>query len=114
MTKVSTKVLVVTGLLVALLLAGVVSFYASTSPDGLNRVAEDKGFSQTAHPGDASPFTGYGTKGVADKRVSKGVAGVVGSLVVLVLAGGVTLLVRRRTPETGAGDEREPVEHGGR
>ena len=38
----------------------------------------------------------------------------VGSLVVLVLAGGVTLLVRRRTPEAESGDEREPAEHGGR
>jgi hypothetical protein len=46
--------------------------------------------------------------------VSKGVAGVVGSLVVLVLAGGVTLLVRRRGPQPEPRDEREPVEHGGR
>ena len=112
----STRALVVTGVLVALLLAGVVSFYASTSPDGLNRVAEDKGFSQTQtrHHGDGSPFAGYGTKGVGDERVSKGVAGVVGSLIVLVLAGGVTLLVRRRTTEAESGDEHEPAERGGR
>jgi len=116
MKRVSTRALVVTGVLVALLLAGVVSYYASASPDGLNRVAEDKGFShtQTEHHGDGSPFAGYGTKGVGDARVSKGVAGVVGSLVVLVLAGGVTLLVRRRTPVAGSGEEREPAEHGGR
>ena len=116
MKRMSTRALVVTGVLVALLLAGVVSYYASASPDGLNRVAEDKGFSQTEteHHGDGSPFAGYDTVGVGDERVSKGVAGVVGSLVVLVLAGGVTLLVRRRTPEAEAGDEREPAEHGGR
>ena len=112
----STRALVVTGVLVALLLAGVVSYYASTSPDGLNRVAQDKGFSQTRteHHGGGSPFAGYGTKGIGNERVSKGVAGVVGSLIVLVLAGGVTLLVRRRSPEAGSGDEREPAEHGGR
>ena len=116
MTRVSTRALVVTGVLVALLLAGVVSYYASTSPDGLNRVAEDKGFAQTQtrHPADGSPFAGYGTKGVGDQRLSKGVAGVVGSLVVLGLAGGVTLLVRRRGPQPVPRDEREPVEHGGR
>ena len=116
MRRVSTRALVVTGVLVALLLAGVVSYYASTSPDGLNRVAEDTGFSetQTKHLGDGGPFAGYDTKGVSDGRLSKGVAGVVGSLVVLALAGGVTLLVRRRTPEAEPGDEREPVEHGGR
>jgi cobalt/nickel transport protein len=113
---VSTRTLVVTGVLVALLLAAVVSYYASSSPDGLNRVAEDQGFSQTQteHHGDGGPFAGYGTKGVGDERVSKGVAGVVGSLVVLVLAGGVTLLVRRRTPGAGSVDQREPAEHGGR
>ncbi len=111
MSRVSTKVPVVTGLLVALLLAGVVSFYASTSPDGLNRVAEDKGFSSTQkkHASDDSPFAGYGTKGVADGRLSKGVAGVVGCVVVLALAGGLTLVVRRR----GARDERQTVDHGG-
>jgi cobalt/nickel transport system permease protein/cobalt/nickel transport protein len=93
-----------------------VSYYASTSPDGLNRVAKDKGFSQTQtkHHSDGSPFAGYDTSGVGDGRLSKGVAGVVGSLVVLVLAGGVTLLVRRRTADADSGDEREPVEHGGR
>jgi cobalt/nickel transport system permease protein/cobalt/nickel transport protein len=115
-SRVSTRALVVTGLLVALLLAGVVSHYASTSPDGLNRVAQDKGFAQThtRHHADGSPFAGYGTKGVGDARLSKGVAGVVGSLVVLALAGGVTFLVRRRGPRPGSRDEREPVEHGGR
>ena len=116
MKRVSTRALVVTGVLVALLLAGVVSYYASTSPDGLNRVAVDKGFSQTQteHHGDGSPFAGYGTRGVGDERVSKGVAGVVGSLVVLALAGGLILLVRRRAPQADSGDQRAPAEHGGR
>ncbi|MEO5710873.1 MAG: PDGLE domain-containing protein [Nocardioidaceae bacterium] len=111
MSRVSTRVLLVTGLLLALLLAGVVSFYASASPDGLNRVAEDKGFSstQTKHASDDSPFAGYGTSGVSDGRLSKGVAGVVGCVVVLALAGGLTFLVRRR----GARDESQTVSHGG-
>jgi cobalt/nickel transport protein len=113
MSRVSTKALVVTGVLVALLLAGVVSFYASTSPDGLNRVAQDKGFSSTEreHASDGSPFAGYDTAGLSDGRLSKGVAGVVGSLVVLALAGGLTLVVRRR----GARDEdQRPVEQADR
>ena len=116
MRRVSTRAVVVTGVLVALLLAGVVSYYASTSPDGLNRVAEDQGFSQTRtrHHADDSLFAGYGTEGVGDRRVSKGLAGVVGSLVVLVLAGGLTVLVRRRTTATGSTDEPEPAERGGR
>ena len=112
MSRVSTKVLVVTGLLIALLLAGVVSFYASRSPDGLNRVAEDKGFARTQekHASDDSPFAGYGTRGVSNARLSGGLAGVVGCVVVLALAGGLTFVVRRR----GAARDAEPqtLDHG--
>jgi hypothetical protein len=119
--RVSTQVLVLVGLLVALFLAGVVSYYASSSPDGLNRVAEDHGFSHTQkkHASESSPFAGYGTRGVHDKRLSGGVAGVAGSLVVLALAGGLALVVRRRgkSPEDEDGvdaDAGQSTEHGGR
>jgi len=97
-TRVSTRALVVAGLLVALLLAGVVSHYASSDPDGLNRVAQDKGFADTERKHDAAdgPFAGYQVKGVGDDRLSGGLAGVAGSLVVLALAGGLVLVVRRR------------------
>jgi hypothetical protein len=96
--RVSTRALVVTGLLVALLLAGVVSYYASRSPDGLNRVAEDHGFAKTGtpHKSDGSPLAGYSTKGVDNARLSRGIAGVAGMLIVLGLAGGLVLVVRRR------------------
>ena len=47
MKKVSTVWVVVGGLVVALLLAGIVSFYASGDPDGLTKVSEDKGFADT-------------------------------------------------------------------
>ena len=83
-------------LLVALVLAGIVSHYASSSPDGLNRVAEEQGFSDTARSGPDSPLAGYSTSDVDDDRLSGGVAGVVGVLVVLLLAGGLTFVVRRR------------------
>jgi cobalt/nickel transport protein len=109
--RVSTRVIVAAGLLVALLLAGVVSYYASNSPDGLNRVAKDHGFSDTQrqHPSHRSPLAGYGTKGVSSDRLSGGVAGVAGSLVVLVLAGGLALVVRRRGSPDRA-DTRDALE----
>jgi cobalt/nickel transport protein len=96
--RVSTKALVVTGVLVALLLAGVVSFYASSSPDGLNRVAQDQGFArtETEHETADSPFAGYGTRGVDNDRLSTGTAGIVGALVVLSLTGGLAYVVRRK------------------
>ena len=114
MRRISTRALVVTGLLVALLLAGVVSYYASASPDGLNRVAEDKGFSSTEkkHASEDSPLAGYGTEGVSDERLSGGVAGVVGCLVVLVLAGGLALVVRRRGTSDDE-DAQQPADQAG-
>ena len=89
-------------LAVALILAGVVSYYAASSPDGLNRVAEDKGLSSTQedHATSDNPLAGYHTKGIGNDRLSGGLAGVVGVLVVLTLAGGLVLAVRRRrTPK---------------
>jgi PDGLE domain len=86
------------GLLVALLLAGVASYYASNSPDGLNKVAADKGFDAGAkgHTADGSPLAGYSTKGVDDGRLSGGLAGVAGVGITFLIAGAVVLAVRRR------------------
>ena len=97
-SKVSVKVVAMGVFVVALILAGVVSFYAASSPDGLNRVAADKGFSDTEkdHHAADGPFAGYGTSFVDNERLSGGLAGVVGVLVVLSLSGGLTLALRRR------------------
>ena len=96
--RVSTKTLVVVGLLVSLVLAGVVSFYASGHPDGLESVAGDKGFLSSAsqHTSADSPFADYATRGIDDARLSGGVAGVVGVLVVALLAFGLFRLLARR------------------
>jgi cobalt/nickel transport protein len=99
-TKVSPRMLVIAGLVIALLVAGVASFYASGDPDGLTKTAEEKGISaaEKEHGTAEGPLAGYETKGVDDARLSGGMAGVVGSLTVLLVAVGVVLLVRRRRP----------------
>lgn len=76
------------GIVVSLLLAGAVSFYASSSPDGLEKVAEDQGFIDTAQDSAVagSPLADYGVQGVDDDRLSVGLAGVLGVVVVLVVA----------------------------
>ena len=80
----------------ASLLAGVVSYYASGSPDGLNKVAADQGLADKEKESAAadSPLAGYSTKDVDNERLSGGLAGVVGVGVVLVIAGGARLSVR--------------------
>ena len=101
MRSVSTRTLVITGVLLTLLLAGVVSYYASRSPDGLNRVAEDHGFARTGrdHGSGDRPLAGYEVPGVDHPRMAHGLAGVAGTAVVLVVAGSGALLLRRRSGE---------------
>ena len=95
----TTKTFVIIAVVVCLALAGIVSYYASGSPDGLNRVAIDKGFDkqESDHAAKDSPLAGYGAKGVDNERLSSGVAGVAGVLVVLVAAGGLGYVVRRKS-----------------
>jgi hypothetical protein len=94
----------VVGLVVALVLAGIVSFYASSSPDGLNKVAADHGIAatETGHGAKDSPLAGYSTRGVGNDRLSGAVAGVAGVALTLGLATGVFWVVRRRQPVTDA------------
>jgi hypothetical protein len=96
-------------LLAALLIAGVVSFYASSDPDGLERVAGDEGFLSTAedHATGDGPLADYAVTGVDDARVSGGAAGVIGAGVVLLLMGGVAYAVRRRRTGDEAADAEE-------
>jgi hypothetical protein len=105
-----TRTFLVLGVLVALLVAGVASYVASSNPDGLEYVAERAGFADRAKdsPAAGSPLSDYQVEGVENDGLSGGLAGVAGALVVLFLAGGLTYLVRRRGVDQQAGaDPRE-------
>lgn len=94
----SRRTFTVVFLVVTLLIAGVASFYASSNPDGLEYVAEKTGFIDTAedhHTADG-PLADYQTEGIDNERVSGGLAGIIGSLITLALAGGIFWVVRRR------------------
>lgn len=100
----STRRLVVVGLVVCAVIAGVVSFYASSHPDGLEHVAATLGFHGTerASATSGSPFAHYATKGIGDARLSGGLAGLVGVVVTgLLMFGLVRVLGRRRSREQG-------------
>lgn len=98
MKHVSMKWVAAGILVVALALAGIVSYYASSDPDGLTKVSQDKGFADTEkeHGAKDSPLAGYAAKDVDNERLSGGLAGVVGVVVVLVLGSGLAYVVRRR------------------
>ncbi|GAA0269680.1 energy-coupling factor ABC transporter permease [Streptomyces polychromogenes] len=94
----STRKLWLTGLATALVLAGFVSFYASSSPDGLEKVAADKGIDAKAraHASADSPLADYSVKDVDDARLSGGLAGVIGVGATVAVGSGIFWTVRRR------------------
>jgi cobalt/nickel transport protein len=98
MKSVTSKKFYLGGLLVSLLLAGFVSFYASSQPDGLEKVAEEIGFIETAKdPATAgSALADYGVEGVENERASVGIAGVVGVAATGVVATGLFLYLGKR------------------
>ncbi|HEX4816968.1 MAG TPA: energy-coupling factor ABC transporter permease, partial [Nonomuraea sp.] len=82
------------GVGLTLVLAGVVSFFASGDPDGLEAVAEDKGFlgRQADHLFGGWALADYGEVG----GIPIGVAGIVGVGIVLLAAGAVAHAARGR------------------
>ncbi|MFE9624404.1 energy-coupling factor ABC transporter permease [Streptomyces sp. NPDC006527] len=96
--RASRRTLWVSGLVTSLVLAGFVSFYASANPDGLEKVAADKGIDKKVeeHAAADSPLADYGVKDVDDARLSGGLAGVIGVGVTVVAGTGVFWAVRRR------------------
>jgi cobalt/nickel transport protein len=110
-------------LLVALLLAGVVSYAASGSPDGLDAVTRSgceavetpdgeqlQGACIARHAGEhaaaTSPLADYAVGG---NGALTGVAGVVGVIATLLVAGGLFWLLRRRatTDDRPTTDDRD-------
>jgi cobalt/nickel transport system permease protein len=94
--------LVTLGLVVALVFAFFVGPHASSSPDGLERVASDTGIDDKAtdHAFADGPLADYGVEGVDDEGLSTGLAGVVGVALTFVLGAGVLLLVRKARGRT--------------
>lgn len=103
----------VVALLVSLLVAGVASYYASSHPDGLEYVAEQTGFIDSADDSATSdsPLADYQATGIDDARLSGGVAGVVGVLVMLLLSTGLFWLIRRRDSSDGTSDTTHDQTH---
>ena len=101
--RTGTIVFAVGALTVALLLAALVSPFASKAPDGLNKVAADHGFGHKAKTSAVagSPLANYSVKHVDDKKVSKGLSGILGVVITMLVAGvlfgALAVVVRRRT-----------------
>jgi len=107
------RTFIVAGLIVAFLLAGIVSTFASSSPDGLDSAAL-RGCTTNAdgeitggkcmaqkeqeHQLGGGPLADYGIKGIDNPYLSTGLSGVLGVAVTFAVGGGIFWLVRRRKP----------------
>ncbi|WP_430790826.1 PDGLE domain-containing protein [Actinoplanes sp. G11-F43] len=102
---------IIAGLFVALLLAGVVSSFASGSPDGLDHTARD-GCTFNAddeitggdcmagkaedHEFADGPFADYAVRGIDNEYLATGLSGVLGVAITFAVGGGLFWVLRRR------------------
>jgi cobalt/nickel transport system permease protein len=96
----SSRATVVVGAVLAVVLAFGVAPFANPNPDGLERVAIDLGFEETAAEEHAigGPLADYVVEGLGENPISVGIAGVVGALIVAGVAWLIARAVRRREP----------------
>jgi len=97
----ANKHFLMAGLGVSLLLAIFLSPFASSSPDGLERVAEDKGFLEKAEePGVTiwkhSPMPDYAFPGFGHEGLATAMAGLFGTAGVFALTYGLFGLLKKK------------------
>src|ERR1700755_3513285 len=97
------RLFTILALALAIGLATAASPFASSSPDGLERVAGDHAFLATgklAPIQNDAPVPGYAFPGVDDARVATGLAGFAGTLLVFGLGFGIATVARGRRAAT--------------
>jgi len=85
------------GLIFAVLLALLIAPFASPWPDGLEKVAEKKGFLEKSEvkPAVSSPMPGYIWPGIKNEKIATSIAGIAGTLVVFGLGYGLAAVLRK-------------------
>jgi hypothetical protein len=93
------RIFTIVALALAIGLGTALSPFASSSPDGLEKVAERKAFldeGRLASVQEKAPVPDYAFPGIADARLATGVAGFTGTLGVFLVGYGIAAVVRRR------------------
>jgi cobalt/nickel transport protein len=77
-------------LLTAVLVALILSPFASTHPDGLERVAENLAFAEKSNSfAWFSPMPDYVIHGISDGKISTAMAGVIGTVITFIVVFGL-------------------------
>jgi cobalt/nickel transport system permease protein len=98
--RVPIRTFFIGGLIAAMFFAAIVSQFTVENPDGLEWVAESEGLVESAreHHWADSIFADYATAGIENQALSLAIAGIVGTLIALLVAWGITIAVRDRHP----------------
>jgi len=115
--KKSILVFTMAGLAIAVALALIISPWASSSPDGLEKVAEDKGFLEQAEETEpiweSSPIPDYAVPGLTEEAVNEetgeveeeptklatALAGLIGTVAIFLIAWGLALVLKKKDGE---------------
>ena len=89
---------IIFGIMAGIFVALILSPFASRWPDGLEKVAGDKGFLEKGEvkPLLSSPLPDYTWPGVKNEKVSTAVAGLAGTLIVFAAGLGLAAALKRR------------------
>jgi hypothetical protein len=105
MTSYNRRTIIV-GTAIAVLVAGVISYFASANPDGLEKAQEELGVSGPVHAVVEVPpvaFQEYNLKWIGEGFWSNAVAGVAGAAIVLIILLVVGRLLARGKAKAPAG-----------
>ncbi len=117
--KKSILIFTLAGLAIAVALALILSPWASSSPDGLEKVAEEKGFLETAEETEpvweSSPIPDYAVPGLTEEvvdeetgeveeepsKLATALAGLIGTVGIFLIAWGLALVLKKKGSDTG-------------
>jgi cobalt/nickel transport protein len=117
--KKSILIFTMAGLAIAVALALIVSPWASSSPDGLEKVAKDKGFieqaEETEPAWESSPIPDYAVPGLTEEAVNEetgeveeeptklatALAGLIGTVAIFLIAWGLALVLKKKDSDAG-------------
>ena len=83
---------------VSLLLALFLSPFASSSPDGLEKVAEHHGFAEKGERGTLwqyAPFRDYAIPGIKNEKLATAIAGLIGTVGIFMIAIGLGKILKQ-------------------
>ena len=92
------KKIIFVGLFIAIAVATFLAPFASSHPDGLEKVAEEKGFLNKGESTELfhAPIPDYEMPGVKQEKIAVSLAGIIGTLVTFFAAYGIGYFMKTR------------------